>query len=115
MLARRLTDSRGPQRSRSRVVRYRTVSAFLADYDRNLSRGSVFLNGRQQLRVGARVRLTIALGRTSLRNIQGRVTRTAAFGNAVNEAPGMHIEILDGGRLQKIAARIRADSTSHAL
>jgi Tfp pilus assembly protein PilZ len=105
---------RGHRNARARVVRYRTVSAFLADYDQNLSRGAVFVNSRQPLAAGAHVRLTISLGRTSVRNIEGQVTRSAAFGNEANEVPGMHVAIRDGSRLLKAAAEMRADQAVSA-
>ena len=96
---------------RPRVVRYRTVSAFLADYDQNLSRGSLFVNDRAPLRVGSRVRLTLSLGRRFVRDVEAEVTRTASYGNAVNEVPGMEVRFL-GDSIAPFAAAIR-ESAQH--
>jgi len=106
----RLTSGRpivppgGPSRgSARRLIRYRTVAAFLADYEANLSRGAAFLNTRRSLKVGTVLRLEISLRRPSLRaGLEGRVAHVRPFGNDTNEAPGMRVELFGGDRLRSL-------------
>jgi Tfp pilus assembly protein PilZ len=71
----------------------------VADYEQNLSRGSLFLNARTAPKVGARVRIVIALSRPAVRaELSGQVVRVSRFGNEVNEAPGAQVAFDGFGR-----------------
>ncbi len=96
-----------------RVLRYRSLAGFLADYDANLSRGSVFLNTRRQLPVGTPVRVVVSLRQPAIRaRLEGRVSRIQRYGNGVNEAPGMQLDITradasEATRLRSLAEKYR--------
>ncbi len=101
------------ERARPRIIRYRTISALLADYERNLSRGSLFLNARNAPRLGTRIRIVIALSRPALRTeVSGHVVRVCRFGNVVNEAPGAQVAF--DGQAVRYVARLM-DSLRHLL
>jgi Tfp pilus assembly protein PilZ len=101
-------------RTRARVIRYRTVAAFLADYDASLRQDAVFLNTRHPDQAGARVQLVLALQRPAFRTgIEGRVARVSRVGNASNEVPGMSVDILRGGKRLAGLAKALYSRLSH--
>lgn len=96
-------------------VAYRSVGSFLTDWATNISHGGLFINTRAPLPVGTTVRILIQLPGSSFpHDLQGRVTRTAPFGNRANQVPGMGIEFtsLDDARrreLELFVERLRRD------
>lgn len=94
---------------RTRVIRYRTIGALVADYEQNLSRGSLFLNARVAPKLGSQVRVVIALSRPARRaELSGHVVRVSRFGNQVNEAPGAQVVFEKGARhLSELVSSLR--------
>jgi uncharacterized protein (TIGR02266 family) len=78
------------------LVAYRTVGGFLTDWATNISRGGLFINTRNPLAVGTKVKLIISLPDAAFPfDLTGRVTRVTEFDNTANMVPGMGIEFVD--------------------
>lgn len=112
---------RGEFRPGPRTIRYRTTSSFLAEYKALLSHRTVFLNTRHPLPVGTLVRVTLSCEESGFRlSLRGRVIRSYSYGNLTNDAPGMFVELIDGGagglqRLEGIARSLRHERSPGSI
>ncbi len=114
VVTREPTDQRTGERLEHPVlVAYQSVDHFLSDFGTNLSSGGVFVNTRDPLPVGTRVRLLISLpDRDPPVPLVGQVVRVQPPGEA--QDPGMGIEFVDTdpgtqARLEAWVQGLRAD------
>ena len=113
-MTREPTDQRTGERLEHPVlVAYQSVDHFLSDFGTNLSSGGVFVNTRDPLPVGTRVRLLISLpDRDPPVPLLGEVVRIQVPGEGPD--PGMGIEFVDTdadthARLEAWVQSLRAD------
>ena len=105
---------RGDHHGGPRTIRYRSASAFLADYYSFVSRGFLFLNTRHLVAEGTPVRVTLCWDERCLRlTVRGRVAKVHPFGNLTNDTPGMLIELVEADpntlhQLDELASSLRA-------
>ncbi len=115
----KMEKSRNPRKAdrlhHELLVAYRTVDGFITDWAVNISRGGIFINTRNPLVVGTKVRLIISLPDTAFPfELSGRVTRVNEFDNPSNQVPGMGIEFVDvddekRARIERFVERLRKE------
>lgn len=112
-MQRRAHRSNGSHATIARLLSYRSVAAFLADYDANLGRGFLFLNTRDPVDPGTVVHVDLEIAGTPRKvALLGRVTSSRLEGNGHNESPGLTLALLDDpagslDALRALAARLR--------
>jgi len=88
------------------VISYRSAAGLAADYEANLARGSLFVNTRHLLPVGATVRLVLVLSEPSFRVVlEGVVTKVRSFGNDLNDTPGMQVRLKKSSAASRLLLR----------
>lgn len=94
-------------------VEYRTVGSFLSDWVVNISRGGMFINTENPLKIGANVRLVFSLpGMPFMFDVNAQVKWSQTEPSDRQELPGMGVEFVEiDERVQK---RIEAYVKQHA-
>jgi uncharacterized protein (TIGR02266 family) len=94
-------------------VEYRTVGSFLSDWVVNISKGGMFINTENPLKVGAHVRLVFSLpGMPFMFDVNAEVKWSQTEPSERQEFPGMGVEFVEiDERVQK---RIETYVKQHA-